>query len=104
MQLKQILTSDYYVSNQGHIFSKKSGRFLKYDLNSTGYRRVTLYLKNGKKRVFVHHLVAHYFIAPRKDNLEVDHINRNRTDNRVENLQYLSKKDNLEKRVFNEKI
>ena len=64
-------------------------------LNEDGYECVSLTQKNSKRKTErIHRLVALAFI-PNPDNLpEVNHINCIRDDNRVENLEWISRKDN----------
>lgn len=50
------------------------------------------------KRVFVHRLVTEAFLGPRPDGFEVDHINRDKHDNRVENLRYVTHSGNMKNR------
>lgn len=94
---KDEIYSDYEVSTEGRIRSlgndkTRKTRLLKQSKDGCGYLKVRLY-KNGKsKTIKVHILVAYTFI-PNLDNLpEVDHINRNRQDNRVENLRWADRK------------
>lgn len=63
-----------------------------------GYLLVNLY-KQGKTTTFyIHRLVATVFV-PNPNNLpEVDHINRNHLDNTVENLRWVTHKQNIENR------
>ena len=63
--------------------------------NTKGYARLRLY--NGKsntKMVAVHRLVATAFIPNPHNNPEVNHINEIKSDNRVENLEWVSSSDN----------
>lgn len=86
----------YQVSVDGEMKSFHNGkeRILKPGKNTNGYLTVDLY-KDGKRKTFlVHRLVAQAFI-PNPDNLpEVNHINEDKTDNRVENLEWCSRKYN----------
>jgi len=67
---------------------------IKYD----GYYKPTLY-KDGKYKTFrLHRLVWEAFNGAIPDGMVVDHINFNRADNRLSNLQLLSRGDNARKR------
>ena len=71
------------------------GRILNLSDNGIGYLRVQLYSNNKAKRFFVHRLVAITFI-PNPDNLpEVNHIDEDKTNNRVDNLEFCDHKYNL---------
>jgi hypothetical protein len=92
----------YQVSDRGRVLSLerrvKNGdsiqsvreRIIKPILESNGYLYVHL-SKDGKVKMFlVSRLVALTFLEREKDKPTVDHINRNRTDNRLENLRWAS--------------
>lgn len=67
-------------------------RILKASPANHGYPQVGLSREGKKKNVPVHWLVAEAFLGPRTET--VDHINGDRTDNRVVNLRYLSRSEN----------
>lgn len=85
----------YLVSNEGRLLSCTTGQFLTPKKDSCGYLIVRLKNKCGKKYQLVHRLVAHAFILKPIGLNEINHINEIKDDNRVENLEWVSHKDNL---------
>ena len=94
----------YEVSNTGKVIShnwknSKQTRELS-PRNWNGYLGVYLTSDIGKARLIaVHRIVALTFLGEPPPNTEVDHINSIRSDNRVENLQYLTHKENCQKKL-----
>ena len=95
-----IRPDSYYINNDGRIYSIISNSFIKNRLDKNGYYRVTLCDKNNNpKHYLIHRLVAYTFLGePNFENAEVDHINRDRTNNNILNLRYLTQIDNLNNR------
>lgn len=88
---------DYQVSNLGRVKSLKLGRnnILKARKNGSGYLQVLLY---GKKKInsAVHRLVlVHFKPIDNFQNLEVNHINGIKDDNKLENLEWVTHSENL---------
>lgn len=84
----------YSVSLEGRVYSHINNRFLKETKNIHNYAMVTLY-KNGKhKNYSVHRLVAIAHIPNPQNKPCVDHLNTIRTDNRVENLKWVTHQEN----------
>jgi hypothetical protein len=86
----------YQASNLGRIKSFKwtKERILKSFIEKKGYCKVCL-SQNGKmKTLSVHRLVLTAFIGYPESNKVCDHINRIRTDNRIENLRWVSIHEN----------
>ena len=87
---------EYFAGNDGKIYSGKSGEMLclKGGLDNYGYYQVGLQ-KNGKRYMkLVHRLIAQMFIPNPKGFSCVDHKNGDKTDNRIENLRWVSHRDN----------
>ena len=87
---------NYAVSNRGRVMNLKSGKVLKNKLNANGYKDVGLYNGDGTKRkyVMVHRLMAQAFI-PNPDNLsQVNHIDENKCNNDVSNLEWVTASQN----------
>ena len=88
----------YEISNLGKIKSNfrqgSTTDFLKISNNGNGYMMVRL-CKNGKaKKYYLHRLLAQTFIDNPEDKPQVNHINENRSDNRLENLEWVTQKEN----------
>lgn len=89
----------YEVSNLGKVRNSKTQQLLCGEPTKDGYWRVRLWNGNSYKSRMIHCLVAEAFIPfPDDENeYEVDHIDNDVTHNSVDNLQWLTHIDNLEK-------
>lgn len=84
----------YEVSSHGRVRTSK-GLILKRRVLWTGYDRASL-TKDRKVRHFaVHRLVCAAFIGPIPEGKEVNHIDGVRLNNRIENLEYVTRLQNL---------
>ena len=84
---------NYSVSSEGRVRNDKTGYILKPLLDTGGYCQVKLCPNN--RRVSLHRLVANAFI-PNPDNLpQVNHRNEDKTDNRVDNLEWCTPSYNI---------
>jgi hypothetical protein len=81
-----------------HSFDKRCRKWniRKSSLDNYGY----CYLHIGKKFVKVHSVITLCYLGDRPEGFETDHINNNPLDNRLQNLQYLTRLDNLRKRLM----
>lgn len=98
----------YQVSNWGRVRSLArngtKGKILKPRLRSDGYLQVSL-CKDGKQlNKKVHRLVAEAFLDNPNNLPEVNHLSEDKTDNRVQNLCWVSSKANCNWATRNERI
>lgn len=86
---------NYLIFDDGRVYSLYRNRFLKPRQTEDGYLQVRMTV-NSKSRLFrIHRLVAEMFI-PNPNNLEtVNHKDEDKTNNCVNNLEWMSKIDNL---------
>lgn len=86
----------YIVSSKGYILSTRSDNILEVSSNRDKYFEVNLKDKDGnKKKIKLHTIMARTFLKkPEGKNIVIDHINGINTDNRLENLRYVSQSIN----------
>ena len=88
----------YEVDKYGNVYGN-NGMELKQSYNSSGYKQVSLKLKNKRKwkKCFVHRLVAFAFVSGRTEQYnEVDHLDTNKNNNKWNNLRWTDRKGNME--------
>jgi hypothetical protein len=85
---------NYLIYDDGKVFSKNTNKLLRPFKDNGGYHCIDL-CKDGKRKTHrIHRLIAIHFI-PNPDNLpQVDHINRDKSYNTVQNLRWSSPVDN----------
>ena len=97
----------YEVSNLGRV--KRTGnkvkrgnhiltvpiRIMKPLDNGKGYLRVKLTMKNKSRRVMLHRIIADAFIPNPESKPNINHINHDRKDNRIENLEWCTQSENV---------
>ena len=77
----------------GYDYSVSSlGRILKGVPNTFGYLQVSLYESGKSKKFTIHQLVASYFLHDQIGK-KINHINEDKLDNRVKNLEYITHKE-----------
>jgi hypothetical protein len=91
-RVKHLSTTILEVSSSGEVVSSRSTReyILKQCQNNQNYLHVGLVKSNKTNSIGVHRLVALAFVPKLPDQNEVHHIDKNRQNNDVSNLQWVS--------------
>ena len=88
--------TDYACDEQGNIYSLKFNKIrkMKPAPNGKGYLHVSLTINGKQKTSIVHKLIAKTFLKDYSEDLEVDHIDRCKSNNNLENLRMVTRSEN----------
>lgn len=92
---------DYKITEEGFVISYKNKipKVLKPYKDRDGYYRVQITENKKRKKLLIHRLVALQYIPNLENKPEVNHINGIKTDNRVENLEWVTRSENAKHAV-----
>jgi hypothetical protein len=85
---------NYEVSNLGKVRNIKSGRIIKPSLNKNGYLRHGLYENNKRKFLYLHRIIATAFIDNPGKKPQINHIDENKLNNDLSNLEWCTEREN----------
>lgn len=106
--MKQIIVDNistaYYITKDGKCYNSNTGNYLKGQVNhKNGYLSYNLTLPDGrKKRCYAHRLVAIAYIENKYNKKEVNHIDGNKLNNCMDNLEWVSSSENKQHALKNE--
>lgn len=84
----------YEITTNGRVYSVRRGKYLKPRIDRYGYERVVLSVGNKQYHRTIHRLVAETYIPNPYGKPTVNHLNEEKTDNRVENLEWVTVSEN----------
>lgn len=94
MRFKEIGFANYVIYEDGTIINSKTRKVVNPQIASSGYLAVTLKHGNSTKRVYIHRVIAIWFVENPLKLKYVDHINRNKLDNSIDNLKWVTSSQN----------
>lgn len=85
----------YGVTEDGKVFSYKKNMYMKPSDNGTGYLQVNLFKDKSYKRFYVHRLVALTYLDKIVSKQFVNHIDGDKTNNGISNLEWCTRSENI---------
>ena len=85
----------YGVTMDGQVYSFKSKKFMKFEIDKAGYFKIQLSKNNKIKHYLLHRLVANAFIPNPNNYLEINHKDENKQNNHISNLEWCDRKYNV---------
>lgn len=94
------INDKYSISADGYVLNIETGKLVIFNKDSKGYMKARLYSdlsknSDGRKPYRLHRLVAKAFLSNFSDELQVNHINGDKSDNRVDNLEMVTNSQNV---------
>lgn len=89
-------STGYMVSSTGKIMNTRTGKILDPMVSRKGYHQICMNCNGVYTNPMVHRVVAQAFIPNPENKPQVNHINGDKSDNRVENLEWVTCQENID--------
>ena len=86
---------EYLVSTEGYVLNKKQTAPLKPSFNTKGYAIINLHEHGKITGIAIHRMVAETFIPNPENKPQINHIDGNKTNNSVNNLEWVTQSENM---------
>lgn len=90
---------DYFISNKGNVLSLKHGKVKQLKPQKCTYYQLAFYVDNIQKTKFIHKMIAEKFIPNPLKKPQVNHIDGNKYNNDISNLEWVTAKENIQHAV-----
>lgn len=98
-----ICNGDYVVEEGGKVWSVRSKKYLKPDIDKDGYEIYNLSINKKGKKFKAHRLVYFSFNPCEDKTLQINHIDKDKRNNSLSNLELVSLRENNTHRFLNKK-
>ena len=89
-----IFGSTYNIYSDGSLYNLKTKKFKKWTKDTNGYMKTQIWIDGKSKNVHQHRLLAQLFIPNPECKSQVNHKNGIKSDNRIENLEWVTQSEN----------
>jgi hypothetical protein len=93
---------NYEVNENGDVRSYRIGKNISPMMNRSGYYKLNIWHNGKLYSRLVHRLVAQAFISNPDDKPQINHIDSDKSNNHVSNLEWVTQKENMKHRTYNE--
>jgi hypothetical protein len=94
-QSSVIPNTNYSICIDGTLINNKTGKVKKFTKDTNGYMKTQIWTNGEKKNITQHRILAEAFIPNPMSKKEINHKNGNKQDNRIENLEWCSRSENM---------
>lgn len=87
---------EYFVDDYGNVYSAKKGsmKMMRSSINKSGYKVIRLFKEKVATMFYIHRLVCQAFLEDYSRDLQVDHIDRDKSNNNLSNLRMVTHQKN----------
>ena len=89
------IKTNYFITSSGEVYNSSNHK-LKSRISNCGYVRVAIVMNGKPKHIYVHVAVWESFVGPIPPKMEVNHIHAIKTDNRLSQLELVTKQGNMD--------